>query len=72
MCSGHNQSQQGSITGPRQSLIGSSPIHTQDYACSELEEIRGRNFGSLLRKERTNQQITAEKLPFLDLEEKKT
>lgn len=72
MCSGHNQSQQGSITGPRQKgPIGSSPIHrTQDFACSEFEEAIDRNFGSSLCKERTNQQITAEQLPFLDLEEK--
>lgn len=74
MCAGPNQSQQGSITGPRQKgLIGSSPIHrTQDFASSELEKVIDRNFGSSLRKERINQQITAEQLPFLDLEEKKT
>lgn len=73
MCSGHNQSQQGSITGPRQKgLIGSSPIHrAQNFECSDLEEVIDRNFGSSLRKERTNQQITVEQLPFLDLEGKK-
>lgn len=74
MCSGHNQSQQGSITVSRQkSLIGSSPIHrTQVFACSELEEVIDRNFGSSLRKERTNQQIAREQLSSLDLEEKKS
>lgn len=71
VCSGHNQNQQGAIAGPRQQgLIGSSPI--QDFACSELEEVIDRNFRSSLRKKRTNQLITAEQLPFLDLEEKKT
>lgn len=75
ICSEHNQREQGSIAGPRQKgLIGSSPSHrTQDFASSEMEEIIDRNLGSSLRKEQTNQQCTAEKLPFLDLdlEEKK-
>lgn len=74
MCSGHSQSLQGPVAGPRQKgLIGSSPIHrTQDLASSDLEKVIDRNFGSSLRKERINQQITAEQLPFLDLEGKQT
>lgn len=68
MCSGHNLSQQGSVTGPRQKRpVGSSPMrHTEDFACSHLEEVKDRSFGSLLRKERTEQ------TDFLDVEEKQT
>lgn len=38
VCTGHNQSQQGSISGPRlNDPVGSSPVHhTQDLACSLL------------------------------------
>lgn len=74
MCSGNSQSLQVPITGPRQKgLVGSGPIHgTQDLASSDLEKVIDRNFGSSLRKERINQQITAEQLPFLDLEGKQT
>lgn len=74
MCLGHNQSQQGSIVGPRQKgPVGSSPIHqTQDFASSQLEKVPDRDFGSSLRKEKTNQQITAEQDSFFDLEGNQT
>lgn len=74
MCSGHDQSQQGSNIGPRQKgPVGSSPIHrTQDFACPQLDEGPDRDFGSSMRKEKTNQQITAKQLPFSDEEGKRT
>lgn len=72
MCSGHNHSQQGPIIGPRKKgPVGSSPIHrTQDFACSQLDEVIDRSIGSSMCKERTSQEITAEQHPFLDVEEK--
>lgn len=74
MCSGHSQSQQGSIVGPRQKApVGASPIHrTQDFACSQLEKVPDRDVGSSLRKEKTNQQITAEQDSFFDVEGNQT
>lgn len=74
MCSGHNQSQQGSIVDPRQKgPVGSSPIHqTHDFVSSQLEKVPDRDFGSSLRKEKTNQQITAEQDSFFDLEGNQT
>uniref|UniRef100_H2US27 Voltage-gated delayed rectifier potassium channel KCNH4 n=1 Tax=Takifugu rubripes TaxID=31033 RepID=H2US27_TAKRU len=74
MCFGHNQSQQGSTVGPRQKgPVGSSPIHqTQDFASSQLEKVPDRDFGSSLREEKTNQQITAEQDSFFDLEGNQT
>ncbi|TWW70227.1 potassium voltage-gated channel subfamily H member 4a isoform X2 [Takifugu flavidus] len=74
MCFGHNQSQQGSTVGPRQKgPVGSSPIHqTQDFASSQMEKVPDRDFGSSLRKEKTNQQITAEQDSFFDLEGNQT
>lgn len=56
ICTGHNQSQQGSINGSRQNApVGSSPIHhTQDFACSLLGEVTDRDCGASLCQERTD------------------
>ncbi|XP_062294498.1 potassium voltage-gated channel subfamily H member 4a [Scomber scombrus] len=45
MCTGHNHSQQGSISGPRPNdPTGSSPLHhTQDIACSLLGQVTDRD-----------------------------
>lgn len=56
VCTGHNQSQQGSIIGPRQNgPVGSSPIHhTQDFTCSLLGDVMDRDCSSSLCQERTD------------------
>lgn len=55
MCTGHNQSQRGSVSGPRQNEpIGSSPIHhTQDFASSLLGQVIDRDC-RVLYQERTD------------------
>lgn len=60
VCSGHSQSQQGSIHGSRQNgPVGSSPVqHTQGFACSLLGEVT--DCGASLCQERTAQHITTE------------
>lgn len=56
VCTGHNQSQQGSIIGPRQNgPVGSSPVHhTQDLTCSLLGDVMDRDCSSSLCQERTD------------------
>ncbi|XP_056262325.1 potassium voltage-gated channel subfamily H member 4a [Pseudoliparis swirei] len=54
-CMGHNQSQQGSSSASRQNdLVGSSPVHTQDRACSLLSQVTGRDSRASLDQERTD------------------
>lgn len=55
ICTGRNQGQQGSISGPRQNdPVGSSPIHhTQDLACSLLGQVTDRDCRASLYQERT-------------------
>ncbi|XP_074512253.1 potassium voltage-gated channel subfamily H member 4a [Sebastes fasciatus] len=52
-CTGHNQGQQSSISGPRQNdPVGSSPVHhTQDLACSLVTD---RDCRASLYQERTD------------------
>lgn len=71
---GHNQSQLGSFIASRQKgPVGSSPIHhTQDYTCSVLGEVTNRDFRDSLCEERSDQQIPADQLPLLDMEEIQT
>lgn len=55
ICTEHNQSLQGSLSGPRQNdPIGSSPIHhTQDIACSLLGQVPDSESRASLYQERT-------------------
>lgn len=54
-CMGHNQSQQGSSSASRQNdLVGSSPVHIQDRACSLLSQVTGRDSRASLDQERTD------------------
>lgn len=81
VCTGHNQSQQGSISGPRlNDPVGSSPVHhTQDLACSLLGQTTDRDRRAPLYHETTDNieflgmsssTLTVEvQPPHLDIEE---
>ncbi|KAM4531902.1 potassium voltage-gated channel subfamily H member 4a [Odontesthes bonariensis] len=56
VCTGHNQGQQSFTRGLRQNdLVGSSPTnHSQDSACSLLEQVSNRNCQGSLHQERVD------------------
>uniref|UniRef100_UPI0037E951AD potassium voltage-gated channel subfamily H member 4a n=1 Tax=Semicossyphus pulcher TaxID=241346 RepID=UPI0037E951AD len=56
VCTGHNQSHQGAISGPRQSEpVGSSPMHhIQDPACSLLRQVTDRDCRASMYQERSD------------------
>lgn len=67
---GYSHIQHGSLSGSRQkSPAGSSHFHhTQDIACSLLGEVTDKDWGGSLCQERTDQQITTDQIPLLDME----